>query len=237
MLIARREIEYPMLMCGPMVVATIEERKTVTRRLDQRWLRVKKGQHIWIRETCIHFLTAVLSPSNRGNYSADGEPIRDAKGRRVAWWYCKRVCPSIHMPRRVCRVLLRATEDARLEELVNITAAECKAEGIVIEDEDWDLFYQDEGYDDDAWECPTCGGEGSVEYMNHPEVWGEDCPSLANHLVACPGCPENKRRKDEAIHRWKFRDLWDSLGRKEGQRWVDNPDVVRVPYTIEEIAK
>jgi len=36
--------------------------------------------------------------------------------------------------------------------------------------------------------CEQCGDDGSVEYMETPEVWGEDCPSLANHLVACPSC-------------------------------------------------
>lgn len=49
----------------------------------------------------------------------------------------------------------------------------------------------DDDYDecDDIREaCPTCGGEGFVEYMDAPEVWGEDCPSEENHLVDCPNC-------------------------------------------------
>lgn len=225
MLIARRKIEYPMLMSGAMVVATLEGRKTVTRRLNRLWLRAKKGQHIWIRET-------TWNDSHVARYAADGRRIRARNGQRVAWWYSKVTCPSIHMPRRVCRILLKATEDARLEALPAITTQECRREGVVIEVYDWDEFYS--GYDQDAWDCPSCGGEGSVEYMDHPEVWGEDCPSEANHLVACPECPKNERERDEAIHRWKFERLWDSLGRKDGQFWLDKPDVVRLAYEIEE---
>jgi hypothetical protein len=33
-----------------------------------------------------------------------------------------------------------------------------------------------------------CGGEGFIEYLECPEVWGEDCPSEVNHLVTCPDC-------------------------------------------------
>lgn len=36
--------------------------------------------------------------------------------------------------------------------------------------------------------CPVCGGDGSVEYDDHPECWGEDCPSEVNHLITCPEC-------------------------------------------------
>ena len=36
--------------------------------------------------------------------------------------------------------------------------------------------------------CPTCGGEGTAEYQDCPEAWGEDCPSLVNHLITCPNC-------------------------------------------------
>ena len=36
--------------------------------------------------------------------------------------------------------------------------------------------------------CSICAGEGLIEYIDCPEVWGEDCPSLENHLVLCPRC-------------------------------------------------
>lgn len=36
--------------------------------------------------------------------------------------------------------------------------------------------------------CDCCGGEGSVPYYDHPETWGEDCPTYADHLITCPEC-------------------------------------------------
>lgn len=57
--------------------------------------------------------------------------------------------------------------------------------------------------DDDYWDgeeepsCPTCGGDGMIEYMEGgPEVWGEDCPSEMNHLVTCPNCRGSGCMKD-----------------------------------------
>ena len=68
-----------------------------------------------------------------GCYVADDTRIKLRNGLCLDWWYSKRVCPSIHMPRRVCRILLVATEDAREERLQDITEAEAKAEGVVAE--------------------------------------------------------------------------------------------------------
>ena len=51
-------------------------------------------------------------------------------------------------------------------------------------------------YDDEPG-CPTCGGDGMIEYMEGgPEVWGEDCPSEMNHLVTCPNCRGSGLLKD-----------------------------------------
>lgn len=47
----------------------------------------------------------------------------------------------------------------------------------------------DDGYcigENDA--CEYCGGAGYVEYLDHPDLWDEDCPNLKNHLVTCPDC-------------------------------------------------
>ena len=38
------------------------------------------------------------------------------------------------------------------------------------------------------WACPRCCDENHIEYMDAPEVWGEDSPSEVNHLVLCPDC-------------------------------------------------
>jgi hypothetical protein len=46
---------------------------------------------------------------------------------------------------------------------------------------------EDEWFDEDGI-CPWCGGDGIAEYLDCPEVWGEDCPSEPNHLIVCPQC-------------------------------------------------
>lgn len=58
------------------------------------------------------------------------------------------------------------------------------------EDEEW---FDEDGQDD---ECPDCGGDGFAEYLDHPEAWGEDCPSEPNHLIVCPNCRGTGLRKD-----------------------------------------
>jgi hypothetical protein len=54
---------------------------------------------------------------------------------------------------------------------------------------------RDYDYDDfgDGETCDCCGGEGVIEYADHPEVWGEDCPSYKNHLLPCPECSGGRR--------------------------------------------
>lgn len=54
----------------------------------------------------------------------------------------------------------------------------------------------DDLVDLDEAECPTCCGEGLVEYLDAPEVWGEDCPSRVNHWVTCTNCGGSGERKD-----------------------------------------
>lgn len=56
----------------------------------------------------------------------------------------------------------------------------------------------DDSFDglDEFGECPTCGGEGFVEYLDHPETWDEDCPSRENHLTTCRNCGGSGQLKD-----------------------------------------
>ena len=41
---------------------------------------------------------------------------------------------------------------------------------------------------EDLAECEHCGGEGDVDYFDHPELWDEDCPSQVDDLHTCPSC-------------------------------------------------
>lgn len=47
--------------------------------------------------------------------------------------------------------------------------------------------FDDPDFDDEDT-CECCGGDGVIEYAEHPEVWGEDNPSYQNHLLPCPEC-------------------------------------------------
>jgi DnaJ-class molecular chaperone len=60
------------------------------------------------------------------------------------------------------------------------------------------IEYDDDIFDDeeDGHSCPSCGGDGIVEYLDAPDSWGEDCPSEENHLVTCPNCKGSGLRKD-----------------------------------------
>lgn len=103
--------EHPILFSGEMVRAILAGRKTVTRRLNLRWARVKAGEGLWVRETHSQ------AGTGRVFYRADD-------GTTAPSW-----TPSIHMPRDLSRVDLVATEDGREERLQDITEEEADAEG------------------------------------------------------------------------------------------------------------
>lgn len=143
--------EIPMLFSTPMVQAILEGRKTQTRRLvfkknnmpksyvvtvdgivrtsdkeyDEHDWKVsqpyKVGDTIWVRET----FAKILCEDKEGNtnycytYKADEHPFD-----RTQKWN-----PSIHMPKKACRLFLKIT-GLRVEPLNNISEAEAIAEGI-----------------------------------------------------------------------------------------------------------
>lgn len=43
-------------------------------------------------------------------------------------------------------------------------------------------------FDIEPLDCERCGGEGIVSYLESHDLWGEDCPSRVDHLLACPAC-------------------------------------------------
>lgn len=60
---------------------------------------------------------------------------------------------------------------------------------------DDDRDFDPDGGEPEPW-CRTCGGDGVAEYLDCPEAWGEDTPSLANHLITCPNCGGSGLAKD-----------------------------------------
>ena len=100
-------MERPIIFKGEMVRAILDGRKTMTRRLNKQWLKVKKGDRLWVRETWCAENREII------HYRADGWEYEDDAG---AGWK-----PSIFMPRWASRINLEATADARLERLQEIS--------------------------------------------------------------------------------------------------------------------
>ncbi len=129
--------ERPILFSGPMVRAILEGRKTQTRRIAM--MRVCGGHVCPCPSDWTEYLVA------RGSIQPYGT-IGDHLWVREAWGMCKyghlyradceipkdledvKWHPSIHMPRRLCRLTLEITE-VRVQRLQEIIGPDIKAEG------------------------------------------------------------------------------------------------------------
>lgn len=190
--------EHPMLFSAPMVRALLADRKHVTRRLSERWLKVKAGDRLWVREThaivSVEGCTVLVAMAER---IPPGKTLKDTDGgldlfhiedRSLLAWMndhvdAERWRPSIFMPRAISRILLECQEDARLEHLQDITEQEAREEGVRSYIEDGCGVYEDY----------ACGG-GTWQWTA----------------------------------RGSFSTLWSTLHTKPGERWEDNPMVIRV---------
>lgn len=132
----------PILMCAPMVCGILDDRKEKTRRtvkdsvigpsiqelkpIDKDILRSmcpygQPGDLLWVRENCwAHKDTGEIF----AYCATDTKLYRDNKSVKVV--------PSIHMPRKKCRILLEITS-TDIQRLQDISEADCLAEGIVRE--------------------------------------------------------------------------------------------------------
>lgn len=121
--------EHPILFSTPLIAPLQEGRKTRSRRLAKQWLKVKAGDHLWVREN--------LGTLADGSwiYSAGCQPVMvdpENETAMIVWAHheTQNYCPSIHMPKWASRITLIATKDARSEKLQDITEEEARAEGI-----------------------------------------------------------------------------------------------------------
>jgi len=144
--------ERPILFNGDMVRAILAGQKTQTRRV----LKVphglwetsanglvpiptgcpfgELGDRLWVLETTEVDIETSESVE-LARYSADRQPVCYPDGTGSGydgaiqhWWYSRDTCPSIHMPRRACRLALEVTA-VRMERLQAISEADAIAEG------------------------------------------------------------------------------------------------------------
>lgn len=133
-LLTQDKKEHPILFNAEMVNAIQSGRKTVTRRIAKGKILKspagKIGDILWVREKWMDLSsTSIYDADGKqqmyayGASCMPGSPIDSARNDFGLKWK-----PSIHMPRRVCRLFLEVT-DVRLERLQDISPAEARAEG------------------------------------------------------------------------------------------------------------
>ena len=151
--------ERPILFGASMVRALLDGSKTQTRRVFKAkngdvWpnkndlpgmhqiLRNcpygQPGDRLWVRETThrrpmLHLLTGEpLDPKyDGGAYTADSRDVLNPDGFDLSWWYSRKTCPAIHMPRWASRILLEIVS-VRVERLQDISEVDAVAEGVTM---------------------------------------------------------------------------------------------------------
>jgi len=136
--------EYPILFTGEMVRATLEDRKTQTRRVmkpqpdytlyDNPLWRVKcpygvSGDHLWVKET--------WTASKGGQQPTGGHQVwMDKPGPPDSVWYQAtsnvtppRWCSPIFMPRWASRITLE-NKSVQIQRVQDISQKDAKAEGV-----------------------------------------------------------------------------------------------------------
>lgn len=128
--------------------------------------KMETGMSLWVRETW----TPIPNMKPAG-YFSDPKWIN-----RVAWYAADndrptwggKWKPSIHMPRSVSRITLEITE-IRVERLQEITAADCRAEGVIQDRGDGETWYEGKEQDIFARVWEQINGPGSWDA--NPWVW------------------------------------------------------------------
>lgn len=148
-----------LILSAPLVPPTLDGRKTCTRRISKKWLRLKAGDLLFVREnwklygwldgTCTLEYPAGDHPDGvsfgrlcRAGLKCPGDwLLRESK--RVEAFIAKQptnttrdplrarpLRPSILLPRWASRCVLRVTEKPRLERVQDITEEDAKREGV-----------------------------------------------------------------------------------------------------------
>jgi hypothetical protein len=137
----------------------------------------KVGDVMWVRETWKYYEKAVGHGENFHvkkflAYKADADNVGIQKSCE---WYEGKWKPSIHMPRKACRIRLKIT-DIRIERLQDITEEDAKAEGVsyesAIDCNGWGPTYNDP--DSGGYPIYKAGFEYLWDSINKDRGYGWD---------------------------------------------------------------
>lgn len=210
------------LFSAPMILALLAGRKTVTRRTSKRWLKRKPGDLLFVKENWS------LCSWNCDTGGCELQYEADAASRR--WervpdeqWLMREVIriqdfqrgdrrltpvplrPSMFLPRWASRLVLRITEPPRLESLHEIDDEDAKREGVTLPPSG----------------LPPCPCEDETLEDPGPE-----------HLPYCLFRQPHVDPHESGPYLAAYVCTWEELRPKKGERWEDNPEVVRIAFEI-----
>ena len=137
-----------LIFSAPLVPPVLDGSKDLTRRMSKKWLRLKVGDLIFVRENWrLASYDMAINWDCRLIYEADGASlIHKVPGEHVVWLdreadrradYRRKhggdtapLRPSIFLPKWAARCVLRITEPPRLERVQDITEEDAKREGV-----------------------------------------------------------------------------------------------------------
>lgn len=210
--------DYPIIFSAPMILALLDGRKTMTRRLawhkevwPSPWQKRIAGDRLWVRES--FFLADAYLEAKKftgGCYRAD--ETNELAIKHTGWR------PSIHMPRWASRLTLIVTA-TKIERLQDISDEDADAEGCEVSPEE--VTYWWDGYDTRIRDRD--GNAGSVsqcavgKYENAPPEWMEVKRRSKHTRPAVQACS-------------RFETLWDVLHGADA--WNTNPEVVALSFSV-----
>lgn len=196
--------EHPILFSSPLVQALLSGQKTVTRRMPKQWLKVKAGDRLWVRETwgCP---VADHPKCKGGRKPQPGDRIVYAANPADAyqWQTGHPGCASFCWRPSI--------HMPRWVSRINLESTEdARLERL------WDITEEEaqaEGFD--TMECFSVFPDQYGFRHQSRTTWSKRCHPTQE------GFPCAKRT---------FSEIWSELYTKPGERWEDNPAVVRVAF-------